>query len=298
MDFRDIFNYYACSKCCKYINVKTNKVINDYGFCSEDLKRIPYSSIDLDINAQIQALDYYLSNNNDIEEKINLMKRQLKKSLDLWNKMSDKNDVNSQDYRNIIDVVDSVSEEIMELGISYIEDYYDGLNEIEYVKDWCISNNLEYDNDSYELYVEQFKFCSRAFGIDTQEIETNNIEEYIKIMNIDIPSDFRCFSYDYPKFKHFLYEKVIIFKANSYNCSETHIFKNENWKSWYLINPYIRPIIEDLDRCYLGNDYYLLYNNTEKKYDYFDKNKKNEMLIFCLNKGQHNYAISIKKIIV
>ena len=298
MNFEDVYSHYMSNR-GRLLDLKSNKIIND-GSCSETLKKLHYVPVDLVyIKARNQALDYYLSNNDDSKGIIDSLKKQLKNALDLWNKMSDKDNRKSRYYKKIFDILNDVKEDITELGVLDVEEYYRDLNEIEYIRNWCISNNVEYDNESYELYVERFKFLSQIIGIDAQMIENNNIDEYIKIMSIDIPSDYKCYLLNYPDLKHYLLQGTIFFEVDSRDDFRAQIRNNGNWKSWQLINSQVRFFIEELNYCYFDNDeYYLLYNNTEKKYNYYNKTKKNEMLIFRLSEGYKCFAIIIQKVII
>lgn len=326
MNFGDIYYHYK-SNCGKYVDLETNKIImvkNDYGyffnesnyyccyksdvgayfrpkmkidcnnFCSENVKKIPSSSFELIIKSQFQTLAYYAANNKKNEKEIKEMKVQLEEALKVNDNLNE-NDKESEEYWFVVDTVGRISEEFIELGISNVEDYYSDLNEIEYIRDWCIANNVEYEKDTYDLFVEQFKYSSNILEWKKTD---NKIDEYIKMMTIDIPRNFEHYIIKYPDFKYLLFEEKIVFKVNSIEDFDLHIINNGNWKKIQRINYELRSIIEDFDSSYLYNDFYLLYNNTEKKYNYYDKNKKNEVFIFRLHEWLGNYELYIKKMIL
>lgn len=331
MTFRDIYHHYKVNR-GNYIDLETNKIIKvkkndnfseefdekDYycchksdvgvyfrskkkkkndcnSFCSETVKKILYAPFELDIKSRFQALDYYLSNNNNYKEEINEMKNQLEKALKVYEKLPE-DDEDSDDYWFVIDTVGRISEEIMELGISYIEDYYEGLNEIEYARDLFINNNIEYEEDTYDLFVEQFKGSTEIIG--WEEIDNHNMNEYIKIMDIDIPNKCEHYIAEYPDFKYLLFKEKMIFEVDSHDDFWANVYKNENWKPWQLINSRVRSLIGDFDHIDLYRDFYLLYNNTEKKYNYYDEHKKNEILLFALHEGREHLRLYVKKIIL
>ena len=293
MTFRDIFSDFNYNS-GKYVDLKTNKIIRCSNYISKDIKKIPFCPINLDLKAEIQAIDYYISKNKDSEKILNEKKLQLLNAIKKYDELVNKSDLKSDEYNSIVAISNKIGDEIEELGIQRIEDYYSTLNYIEYLKEWCINNDIEFEKESYDVFVEQFKSSSKI--IEWEKTDSNRIAEYIHIMDINLQNDCQLFSIKYTDFKHLLLEEKIVCKTDICDSYRSIVQKNGNWKPLSVINSKIRCIIQDFLDDY--EDYYLVYNNTEKKYNYYDISKVNELFIFRIHECNNGFEIYIKKIML
>lgn len=296
MNFEDIYNELRYNE-GKYIDIRNNKIFNNVSETAAHIKKIPICPIVLDIEAQTQTLDYYLSTNKASIKYVEEKKIQLADILKIYGELKNKDDFEEENYKYIVSISNVISEEFEEFGLTFIEDYFTEFNYCKYLKQWCDDNGINYEVDNYDNFVRNLKCTSSIF--DWKEDNVEKIMKYEKIIDIKIPTISKYYYIDYNENFGLITDEKIILNIVDKNTIFSNILENGNWKPWHAINKKVREKLQEISIQY--SDFYLVYNATEKKYNFYNnKSTKNKIIVFRYHEYDANNecVIYIKTIMI
>lgn len=157
----------------------------------------------------------------------------------------------------------------IEIGICRMQEYYEIYLYTLYKKKWLEENGYKFSKKSY---IEFLNILGLEYGIEKWKKGKNiYLKKYKDILDLNFERILEYIYYIfYPSYQILMKEKIV-FKTKVY------LFKiNNYWCLYENVCPELREFLNPLDTEYK----YLVYNNTAGKYNYYNKNVKNEIYIF------------------
>jgi len=266
----------------KCINKHNYEITN---FKDKDCVIIPYFPLSQKINAEIEAIDYEVKIRKNNDDELYKIKNNLLELLKKYNNLKDedKDNRDSKDFITLIELHNVIIDNLWDLNTT-ADEYYLTINQVKYIKDFCDKNEIKYDINEYKIFLDslRYSYCG-LFKWENGDINDIRLK-YESIIGFKFPQNS---NYSFIEYK----DNIELIKQESIKFDSSILFLASKTDNWILFDDINKIIREKILRYQLARkDYYLVYNITEKKYNYYDNSKKNKiMFIRCQDNSRFKY---------